>query len=143
MPADIEVHKGTDDRYYMLDFSRLWPPEVPTKGLKASFLIRKMREELVRGFNRPLCSDAFSAFQKGEECKSNNEDIADAFDYLAQHIIPSFTRTLEKEITDPVAIKRFNLASNMHEKGIILPNNTTTQHTTTLHTPHNNINKKH
>lgn len=103
----------------MLDFSRLWPPEVPTRGLKASFLIRKMREELVRGFDRPLCSDAFSGFQKGEGVHANNNDIADAFRFLADHIIPSFTTSLGNEIQDPSAIQRFDLTSNMHEKGTI------------------------
>lgn len=27
-PVDIEGHKGTDGRYYLLDFARLMPPQV-------------------------------------------------------------------------------------------------------------------
>ena len=29
--ADIEGHKGTDGRYYLIDFSRTFPPENPDK----------------------------------------------------------------------------------------------------------------
>ena len=28
--ADVEVHLGTDQRYYMLDFARTFPPEAPS-----------------------------------------------------------------------------------------------------------------
>ena len=27
--ADLEGHRGTDDRFYLLDFSRTFPPETP------------------------------------------------------------------------------------------------------------------
>jgi hypothetical protein len=30
--CDIEGHKGTDGKYYLLDFSRVWPPEAPKPG---------------------------------------------------------------------------------------------------------------
>lgn len=119
MPADIEVHKGTDGKYYMLDFSRLWPPEVPTKGLKASFLTRKLREELVRSFPRPLCSDAYSNFQTGplSEIQENNQDCSEAFFFLVNSVIPSLTSQLEQQITDPKEIEKFDITSRMHEKG--------------------------
>jgi len=119
MPADIEVHRGTDGKYYMLDFARLWPPEVPTQGLQASFLIRKMRPELVRSFPKPLCSDAFSSFQSGRKVDrdESNREVFDAFIFLMKELIPSFTRHLESTITDPLAIRNFRLTPAMHEKG--------------------------
>lgn len=120
MPADIEVHRGTDGRYYMLDFARLWPPEVPTQGLQASFLIRKMRPELVRSSPKPLCSDAFSRFQTGEisERDENNREIVEVFIHLMKDVIPSFAKKLETEITDPSLIRKFQLNAEMHEQGI-------------------------
>ena len=30
-PADLEGHLGTDNRFYLLDFSRVLPPEAPQK----------------------------------------------------------------------------------------------------------------
>jgi hypothetical protein len=38
MPCDIEGHKGTDGRYYVLDTSRVCPPEPPQKNIRG-FLI--------------------------------------------------------------------------------------------------------
>jgi len=31
-PGDIEGHLGRDGKFYLLDFSRLFPPEAPLKG---------------------------------------------------------------------------------------------------------------
>jgi hypothetical protein len=30
-PSDIEGHKGSDGKYYVLDFARTFPPEAPLK----------------------------------------------------------------------------------------------------------------
>ncbi len=30
-PGDIEGHKGSDGKYYVLDFGRVMPPEAPSK----------------------------------------------------------------------------------------------------------------
>lgn len=38
-PADIEVHKGKDGKYYVLDFARYMPPEV---NLRFLFFIFKI-----------------------------------------------------------------------------------------------------
>jgi len=35
-PVDLEGHLGYDGRKYVLDFSRLFPPELPNKSLKSS-----------------------------------------------------------------------------------------------------------
>lgn len=32
LPTDIEGHRGSDGRYYVLDFSRVFPPTRPRKG---------------------------------------------------------------------------------------------------------------
>jgi len=119
MPADIEVHQGTDGHYYMLDFARVWPPEVPTPNVKACFLIRHLRGELVQSYPKPLCSDSFSRFQTGAEAErtESNQEVADALVYLCREIIPSLASQLETEITDPKVIRRFKLSSVMHEKG--------------------------
>lgn len=121
MPADIEVHRGFDGKIYMLDFSRLWPPEVPTPGVKASFLIRKLREELVGSLGKPLCADAFSAFQTGpiEERKENDKEALEASLHLIQNVIPELTAQLEKDVVDEKNIAEFDLTSQMHEKGLV------------------------
>jgi len=32
--SDVEGHIGTDGKYYLLDFSRVWPPETPKPGIQ-------------------------------------------------------------------------------------------------------------
>jgi hypothetical protein len=47
-PVDMEGHKGLDGRKYLLDFSRVFPPEVPRKDKPMSHLYRLFRPEFVR-----------------------------------------------------------------------------------------------
>jgi len=103
----------------MLDFSRLWPPEIPKPGVRASFLIRKLRPELVRSYSKPLCSDAFSRFQTGsaEEKAENSQDVADAFLHMLKELIPTLVAKLQKEISDPESIAKFNVTEALHEQG--------------------------
>jgi hypothetical protein len=107
----------------MLDFARLWPPEIPTPGVKASFLVRMLRPELVASFPKPLCSDAFSRFQTGNDKEKieNNQEVADAFVFMVNDVIPNLCKELEKEITLPSAISQCDLAAIMHIKGNITP----------------------
>jgi len=58
---------GTDGRYYVLDFSRVFPPESTSSGDRRVFYY-KLRPELVRKFNVPLNSDAFTPW-----CTHNRE----------------------------------------------------------------------
>ena len=39
-PADIEIHKGIDNHYYILDFSRLFPCDYFMKRIKGSIFFR-------------------------------------------------------------------------------------------------------
>jgi Clustered mitochondria len=52
-PADLEGHKGTDGKYYVLDSARLFPPEHPT--LKAILIPRSEQDPI-----RELGSDDIS-----------------------------------------------------------------------------------
>lgn len=72
LPVDLEVHCPVDEMkrfsqdtdVYLLDFSRLFPPESPEKNRKMDYLYKLLRPELVTQYNSPLCSDAFSNFIK-------------------------------------------------------------------------------
>jgi len=69
-PGDIEVHLGNDDRYYILDFGRLFPPEAPLfKGINDdhsinwignSVFYNLLRGTFVQNYRSvgPLCSAA-------------------------------------------------------------------------------------
>jgi hypothetical protein len=62
LAVDCEGHLGTDQRFYILDAARLFPPTTPLSSIKGGHLYRLCRPELVRKWKTTLCSDAFSAF---------------------------------------------------------------------------------
>ena len=57
-----EGHRGKDNRFYVLDTARVFPPTTPTPGVRGGFLFQLFRPEFVRGYHLPLCSDAFSRY---------------------------------------------------------------------------------
>jgi hypothetical protein len=116
-PGDVEVHRGKDDRYYMLDFGRTMPPEAPplrgelTGGAPhnaRAIFHRLLRPALVERFPRALNSDAFSAFNEYDANKSQqNDDVREATSHLYNRVIPMFAADLERRygsgppMTDP------------------------------------------
>lgn len=118
MPADIEVHQGRDGKFYMLDFARLFPPEPPIVGYKASFLVRLLRAETVQLSPRPLCSDAFSFFQRDDPHRpENNEDVKKAVLHMINVIIPRFVKEMEEDTTLEVYSRPGALVQQMHHRG--------------------------
>lgn len=81
-PADLEGHKGKttpqpmqrltpiivgrDKRFYLLDFSRVQPPEKPNPLFKNSHLVQLLRPEFLQEYHKALCPDAFSGFIRGK-----------------------------------------------------------------------------
>ena len=71
-PGDIEAHYGRDQRYYVVDYARVFPPEAPSRIQEASvssrekrkIFYRLLRPEFVRDNPVALSSDAFTPFQK-------------------------------------------------------------------------------
>jgi Clustered mitochondria len=86
-PVDIEGHRGTDGRYYLLDFARVLPPETPDPAVRGCHLFRQFRPELVQLFvthtAQPLCSDAHSRFiPSPEDAEAHRCEIAEATEFL-------------------------------------------------------------
>lgn len=72
---ESEAHNGFDNRLYLLDFSRVFPPCTPESGARSAYLYRLLRGEFVRRWASPLCSDAFSNFTRGQiSYESHNTD---------------------------------------------------------------------
>jgi hypothetical protein len=85
LSCDIEGHIGKDNRAYLVDFARLWPPTTPRSGVKGDFLVNQMRPEFVKTYKIPLCPDSFSGF--GIENKSkHNDEVRQATAYLGRHL---------------------------------------------------------
>jgi hypothetical protein len=66
LAVDTEVHRGTDGRIYVIDLSRVLPPQEPDPRIRLSHLYRMLRPELVHTNPEPLCSDAASGFVSQE-----------------------------------------------------------------------------
>ncbi len=90
-PCDLEGHQSDDGRFYLLDFSRMMPPETPRpNGPKMAHLFRLLRPEFVASFVTPLCSDGYSKFIQAHNAVSLNRELARATAVLQTELIPQF-----------------------------------------------------
>ena len=101
-PFDIEGHRGTDGRVYLVDFHRVFPPE-PTQAsthlqLKNAHLYRLLRPELVRSNEKPLSSDAYvrSSEVRSDGKREAEEEVKEAYERLVTKVIPRFAEQLDK-----------------------------------------------
>jgi len=106
MPGDIEVHRGLDDRYYILDMARMMPPEAPQRSedgkippnVYRRIFYQTLRPELVCRFEKPLSSDAFSAWSHTDRNKTEHDQaVQECTDFLRGVLIPRFSKALETE----------------------------------------------
>lgn len=112
-PGDIEVHLGTDGRFYMLDFARVFPPEAPPADTEKraadprSVFYKLLRPEFVHKYKTPLNPDAFTQWNRFEENKVQHEqDLVEATNYLRTTLIPQIAAKLSTEITPLVPTKK-------------------------------------
>lgn len=91
--CDIEVHLGTDSRYYILDTARLFPP---TKmDVKGSYLYQLFRPEFLYKHKRFMCPDAYSGFNIVNK-NTHEETINQATKQLLEVAIPHFSKLLAR-----------------------------------------------
>lgn len=119
-PVDMEGHIGEDGRLYLLDFSRLFPPERPLPSApRFMYLCRLLRPEFVKIYSEnfgPLSSDAYSRFSAGSEADDERStvEINAATDYLLREHLPLF---LERFLRFH-AIDHFAWLGLLHSHGI-------------------------
>eukprot|EP01105_Mastigella_eilhardi_P012347 TRINITY_DN2830_c0_g1_i6.p1 TRINITY_DN2830_c0_g1~~TRINITY_DN2830_c0_g1_i6.p1 ORF type:complete len:1280 (+),score=238.73 TRINITY_DN2830_c0_g1_i6:32-3841(+) len=116
---DMEGHIGHDKRFYLVDFSRTFPPESPPVGnKKAAYLFELLRPELVRSCTTPLCADGFSPFIKKFVNKEVlNDSLVTATTYLHVSIIPQCARDLVEQ-TMNANVFSFPLKTALHSWGV-------------------------
>ncbi|KAH3761583.1 Histidine kinase A [Pelomyxa schiedti] len=122
-PTDIEVHRGSDGRFYIIDLSRLFPPERPVKGVPGCSLHRLLRPELVYQYKTPLSSDAYTNFGHADENElASTAEVAAATEYLHNSVIPAFAESLSHSFKSvmPQSPESLALISKMHTAGINL-----------------------
>lgn len=119
-PVDVEGHRGSDGRYYVIDLARVFPPTAaPNVNVAHTFLYQCFRPEFVRRYHLPLSSDAFSKFSKLHvDAEEQNGRIREATAHLLDTIVPDFATWLAD---NPTAIRLDQLADVTelaHREGI-------------------------
>jgi hypothetical protein len=115
---DLEAHVTQENRLYLLDFGRMFPPETVDRfSAKGSFLYRLLRPEFVSNYKIPLCSDAYSKFIRSDpDYKRYNKDIEKATRFLLDTVIPKAAAAFDKL---PASALEFNpVGLFMHRHGI-------------------------
>jgi len=117
-PVDLEGHRGLDGRDYLLDFSRIFPPEAPDRHVRCSHLFRLFRPEFVKLYSSlygPLSPDAYSKFSRGtDSAKFDNSEIEKATAYLHDVQIPKCVQQLKSF----VSIDPFAFVESFHRNGV-------------------------
>lgn len=123
-PIDLEGHLGKDGRYYLLDFSRLFPPDRVDSGKPNSYLYEHLRPEFVKQYEKPLCSDACSQFVARQPgAKEHKAEIGEAHNHLVNITIPGFVEilySLHGRAADLFLSAPKHLVLSIHRQGINL-----------------------
>lgn len=122
-PVDLEGHRGSDGRYYLLDFSRVFPPITPVRDVVGGHLFQMFRSEFLDSWLVPLSSDAYSRFVDSQpDKKKNNDDVDTATKDLLGITLSNFARelaaALEEEVRIVGTLTQFRLTEELHRKGI-------------------------
>ena len=122
--VDIEGHLGKDNRMYLLDFSRVFPPVTPNRTVEGSHLFQMFRPEFVKSFTLfPLCSDAYSNFTAGlPHAREHAEEVDLASMELLNVSVSNFVAELIARMGEEARIagslENFALTQLLHSHGI-------------------------
>jgi len=99
-PANIECHRGKDELLYVVDFTRVFPPEAPLPGETPDpgwNLTKLLRPELVISWHVPLSPDAFSVICSSDpNFQQYNTDVFEATKSIFIERIPKFVESAFK-----------------------------------------------
>ncbi|GAM25978.1 hypothetical protein SAMD00019534_091530 [Acytostelium subglobosum LB1] len=126
-PGDFEIHQSPEDNaYYALDFGRLLPPQAyfDSNGhaiAHRDVFFKLLRPELVRTFDRPLSSDAFTGWgSEDPKQEQHNEDIIEATSHLFDIVIRQAATELESLAKQELFKDTFDIGPFVHKFGINL-----------------------
>lgn len=103
--VDLEGHQGTDNRFYLLDFSRSLPCAFKDVSERQSYdtfwpYYHMLRPEFVGRWRTRLSADAYSPFQStltpesDREARANNEEVKVATEFLKTSVVETVCRRL-------------------------------------------------
>ena len=133
LPCDVELHRGHDDKIYIIDLARLMPCEPPKnnnthngthKGTrKGRHLVELFRPELIANYpHASFSSDSFSLFEQHDpNQQQHREDLHQLWLHLTQSVIPNFSEDLDSLVEDVTEFGDFDLEfSRRLHKGSVL-----------------------
>jgi hypothetical protein len=115
--GDVEAHRGTDGRFYILDTARLMPPLPPREPAagpssttapssssasalpKFNHLFQQLRPELVQRHHTPLSADAYTRWG-WHNARVHNGETDEAFRRLQRVVVPLLVKSLLREWTN-------------------------------------------
>ena len=123
-PADMRGYRGSDDRFYIHNFGRTYPPEHPEETLHLrreprdmSIFWRLLRPELVQRSPMPLSSDALSMFADSTPDEEEHSDsVRAATKRLIGEVIPEFAEWLSERSDTELGL--MDLKFDLHRAGI-------------------------
>jgi tetratricopeptide (TPR) repeat protein len=120
--ADVEGHRGTDGKLYMLDFSRSMPPVTPDRRMHNGHLYQLLRKEMVERYERPLCPDAYSGFVINDPAaREHNADVDAATKHLLEMRVPQFAKELMYSVLEADshnALSKVRVTDEFHRMAI-------------------------
>ncbi|KYR00520.1 Histidine kinase A [Tieghemostelium lacteum] len=116
--GDIEGHVGLDGKAYLLDFARVFPPQMKIiENAPPSHLYELIRPELVKSNPKPLSSDALTGWGKFDQmAPEHNYEVKEASFRLLLKVIPDFAKTID--IMDNSEKRELHLTQELHRVGI-------------------------
>lgn len=128
--SEIKIYKGQGEDFYMQDFWRSFPSEVPTETphlrivpRSQSIFWRMLRPEYVRNYKDTLSPDACSMLvYRASDSQKHYDNLTTATNNLIENIIPSFVYSiLQRDFRLPISEGfGIDLASELHAQGINL-----------------------
>eukprot|EP01133_Synstelium_polycarpum_P010233 gene10233-11927_t len=125
-PGDFEIHRSTSNEFYALDFARLLPPQAffdheGTAIAHREVFFKLLRPELVKSFEKPLSSDAFTGWGIHDpDHVEHNQDVADATIHLYQVVIPRAAEDFIQRWKDGATSANWDVCVEAHKYGINL-----------------------
>eukprot|EP01087_Luapelamoeba_hula_P020503 TRINITY_DN7006_c0_g1_i1.p1 TRINITY_DN7006_c0_g1~~TRINITY_DN7006_c0_g1_i1.p1 ORF type:complete len:1779 (+),score=242.57 TRINITY_DN7006_c0_g1_i1:617-5338(+) len=115
-PYDIEGHLGLDNRKYVVDFGRVFPPTEVTSGSDSSELYKLFRPEFVKQYKSPLSPDIYCGY--ADETGAFAKTVVEATNYLIYEKIPAFAGSLEESFDKDKERLHDTLPDILHIEGI-------------------------
>ncbi|KYQ93681.1 Rab GTPase domain-containing protein [Tieghemostelium lacteum] len=121
--TDVEGHIGTDGRFYLIDFSRTFPPTYPDETTQGGHLFQLFRPEFLKSHPKPLCSDAFSGFLRNDPDRAvHNQEVKEASHRLLTELIPRLSVRLKwmikESLNNGTLFGDVHIPEQFHRQGI-------------------------